>query len=125
MKLDVTTRSGAVQITIDGKLDFEHVDQFEKCFTEKALNSGEVAIGIDLSKIEYIDSSGLGGMIKALNNAKNLGKNLYLFSASKKIQSVFTMARLDKFFTFVSPSEFKLKYPTEEEKEMGNALDSI
>lgn len=123
MKLEVSTRTGAVEIIIDGKLDFEHVDQFEKCFTESALSSSESAIGIDLSKIEYIDSSGLGGLIKALNNAKNQGKSLYLFSASKKIQSVFTMARLDKFFNFISPSEFKLKYPSEDEKDID--LDSL
>ncbi len=125
MKLDVVERTGAVEILIHGKLDFEQVDQFEKTFTNAGLGTMETVIGMDLSNIEYIDSSGLGGLIKALNNAKSKGKSLYLYSASPKIQSVFTMARLDKFFSFISPSEFKTRFPTMDEGEIMKEIDSI
>ncbi len=125
MKLDVVERTGAVEILMHGKLDFEHVDQFEKTFTDAGLGTVETVIGMDLSNIEYIDSSGLGGMIKALNNAKSKGKSLYLYSASPNIQSVFTMARLDKFFSFISPSEFKSRFPTMDESDMMKGIDSL
>lgn len=65
----------------------------------KAMISGGVTrIVLDLSQVEFIDSSGLGALVSLM---KSLGgaQNLVLCGVREAPMSVFRMTRMDKVFT--------------------------
>ena len=59
------------------------------------VDQGTTNILIDLSNVGYADSSGLGALLFGLRQIKNLGGQLKLCGANKKIMSLIKIARLD------------------------------
>ncbi len=58
-------------------------------------------IVIDLSKVKYIDSSGLGVLISALKKLKQIGGKLILLAPTKEIQEILKLTNLSKVFLIV------------------------
>ncbi len=58
-------------------------------------NDGVRKIVIDLSNVNYADSSGLGAFLFGIRQLKNLGGQLKLLSANDRIMSLVRIARLD------------------------------
>jgi len=56
---------------------------------------------IDLSEVQYMDSSGLATLVEAMRLAKNLSVTLHLASMTAKVRAIFEIARLDAFFSIV------------------------
>ncbi len=118
MNFKIIHRTNALEVIPSGRLDIIQAEDFEINFVKILKGNSEKSVGINLSSVEYVDSSGLGVLIKVLNEAKNQGQTMMLFGAQPKIQNVFQLARLEKFFHFVSQSEFDLKHPDREDHEV-------
>ena len=58
-------------------------------------NDGVKNILIDLSNVNYADSSGLGAFLFGIRQLKSVGGQLKLFSANERIMSLVRIARLD------------------------------
>jgi anti-sigma B factor antagonist len=58
-------------------------------------NDGKKNILIDLSNVNYADSSGLGAFLFGIRQLKNIDGQLKLFSANDRIMSLVRIARLD------------------------------
>ena len=72
-----------------------------------ALQDDATALGIDMSHVEYVDSSAIGCLIKYANVTKGKGVDLYLLDLKPDIRLIFKTAYLDKFFNFITHEEFK------------------
>lgn len=92
-----------------GKFIIEDVSHFEKLFEEISLNKKTKWIAIDFSTIDFIDSSAIGSLIKALNIAKNSHIEFFLLDLKPSIQNIFKLAYLDHFFAIISSEDFKNK----------------
>jgi anti-anti-sigma factor len=55
---------------------------------------------VDLSGVTYIASSGLATLVEAQQRAREADMNMVLRGVSPRIRKVFTLARLEKVFTF-------------------------
>ncbi|HNI99207.1 MAG TPA: STAS domain-containing protein, partial [Leptospiraceae bacterium] len=84
-------------IEIHGKFDIENTEEFETLF-QKQLDSSPAMLAIDMNKLDYIDSSGIGTLIKSLNAIKNKKGELVLVGLKPMILNVFKLAKLDMFF---------------------------
>ncbi|MDX2129243.1 MAG: STAS domain-containing protein [Chloroherpetonaceae bacterium] len=62
------------------------------------LTEGSKQFVVDLAKVSYMNSSGLGAMTSALTFVKNSGGNLKLCQASERIKSLFVVTKLDRIF---------------------------
>lgn len=62
-------------------------------------------IVIDLSEVQYMDSSGLATLVEAMKNAKSKGSLLVLCSMHDKVRGIFEIARLDQYFTIVNSTD--------------------
>ena len=60
-----------------------------------SVDGGAINILIDLSKVNYADSSGLGSLLFGLRQLKNLNGQFKLLLANEKIMSLIRIARLD------------------------------
>ena len=55
-------------------------------------------VEVQLSKVTYIDSSGIAALIEGMQVAKNNSKEFYLTDVSNEVMKVIKLAHLDKFF---------------------------
>lgn len=95
-KQDLTEIEGKLLVKLEGDVDLEH------CAPIRKLLLGAVAKGkdllIDLSRVTYLDSSGVASLIEAMQIANKNGTALRLFAASSQVVRVFELARLDQVF---------------------------
>ena len=55
-------------------------------------------IVLDLGKVKWINSSGLGSLIAAMTSVKNKGGEMRLANITEKVESVFMITKLIKVF---------------------------
>lgn len=53
---------------------------------------------LDLGKVKWINSSGLGALIAAMTSVKNKGGDLRLANVTEKVESIFMITQLIKVF---------------------------
>jgi anti-sigma B factor antagonist len=62
------------------------------------LTAGAASLVLDLSKVDFIDSSGLGAIL-AIFKRMPKGSDLILCGATDSVASMFKLTRLDRVFT--------------------------
>jgi anti-sigma B factor antagonist len=68
----------------------------------KALDSGPPPRVIDLARLEYISSAGLGVLLKTQKRAVAGGKGLRLINPNKHIHDILRYAGFDRIFEVVT-----------------------
>ncbi|TGM34194.1 anti-sigma factor antagonist [Leptospira biflexa] len=109
MELKLNTTGKIKSIEIAGKFDIESTEEFESIFN-KLIESSPNLVSIEMSRLDYIDSSGIGSLIKSLNSLKNKKGKLLLVGMKPMIQNVFKLAKLDMFFEIMNAADFQSKY---------------
>ena len=83
-------------VSLTGEVDLHYSPGARKLILD-ALNKKENVL-VDLSQVEYIDSSGIASLVEGLQLAKNKGLEFGLVGVSKPAMQVLQLARLDKVF---------------------------
>jgi anti-sigma B factor antagonist len=81
---------------ISGEVDLSWSQQVRKAVLD-ALGSGQ-PVAVDLSKVEYIDSSGIAALVEGFQLARGKKQSFALLRISKSVLSVLKLARLDRVF---------------------------
>jgi anti-sigma B factor antagonist len=89
-------------ITVEGKLVLGAVVNSLREQLDKLLQTSAQHIVIDLSRVSYIDSAGIGALALAFFNAKNSGRSLKLASLQPKVMEAIGMTRLDMVIPIVA-----------------------
>lgn len=63
---------------------------------DEYLSAGVSNIAIDMSLVDFIDSSFLGILVSAMKDAGSKGIRIVLFSVRPNVKSIFDLTRLDK-----------------------------
>ncbi len=93
-----------------GKLNIETVALFEKQLSP-LLEKADRTVFMDLSGLAYIDSSGVGAMIKFNNRARLQNIKIIIYNLSDPIHKIFARAFLDKLFSIHTIATLRLTYP--------------
>ncbi len=92
------TANGPVQVvSVEGYLDGHTFGELEQRL-EKLIASGRVRLVIELSKLSYIASSGVGVFINYHSQASAKGGNLQLVNPSPSVHEIFELLGLDSLF---------------------------
>jgi anti-sigma B factor antagonist len=106
--LDIELRSlGQVKlIKLRGRLNLgDSVDRLRETLDDLIAN-GDTRILLELSEVPWIDSSGIGLLVKALTSAKQRGGSMKLLNPSKfTVQTLKMIALLDVFEIYVDQQE--------------------
>ncbi|EMY69880.1 STAS domain-containing protein [Leptospira vanthielii] len=121
MELKLNTTGKIKIIEIAGKFDIESTEEFESIFA-KLIEPNPSIVSIDMSRLDYIDSSGIGSLIKSLNSLKNKKGKLILVGMKPMIQNVFKLAKLDMFFEIMTDIDFQTKYAKDD---MDSDIDDL
>jgi len=92
-------RSGEVVIRLSGELDLAAFDEVEQVLTD-AQSDGNHSVRIDLSGLEFIDSSGIRLLLAAHARAQRNGHELCIIRGSQRIQRIFAQTDLDRRMPF-------------------------
>ena len=82
---------------LETRLGADKVEDFKNA-VGRHLAAGPVSIVLDLSKVEFIDSSGLGAILSILKRMPK-GCELILCGTTDPVTSMFKLTRLDRVFT--------------------------
>jgi anti-anti-sigma factor len=92
-----------VVLTLGGELDLATVPVLQERL-DHAMR-GEAAVVIDLSRLRFIDSSGLALLVRAERHLRDSGVQLVLVRGPRAVHRVFALTSLDSHFEFCdSPS---------------------
>lgn len=103
MSVKVENKNGLSVCYVEGEIDINSAPAIKKSF-DKLLGSKAPKIIINLSKVTYVDSSGLATLVEILKNMRSYGGKLRLTNLSTKIKSLFEITKLEKLFD-IMPSE--------------------
>lgn len=70
---------------------------FKKTIT-RLLEEGRVNLLVDLSGVGFLDSSGLGALVRALTNSQKDGGQTKLLRAGPQVRKLLEMTKLDSVF---------------------------
>jgi anti-sigma B factor antagonist len=106
MSYEIREVSGAAVVALTGDVDL----QTSPAVRQKLLESLEKykCIVVDLSAVQYIDSSGVASLVEAFQVSRKKGAAFSLASVSAAAMRVLSLARLDKVFTIHASVEAAL-----------------
>ncbi|MEK7821123.1 MAG: STAS domain-containing protein [Pseudomonadota bacterium] len=101
MKHRTREDGGAVVIALEGDVDLKTSPDARKALLDVVSRNRPVVV--DLSLVNYIDSSGVASLIEAFQKARKSGQKFALAAVSEGAMRVLNLARMDKVFT-ICPS---------------------
>lgn len=107
MKLETRPLAAGTVMALSGEVDLRHSANLRKALMDLMLE--KQAVAIDLSGVEYIDSSGIAGLVEAYQMARRNGTRFTLAAISDPVRRVLQLARLDRVFTIVDTVEAALE----------------
>ncbi|NUT41192.1 MAG: STAS domain-containing protein [Thermoactinospora sp.] len=98
--LQIEVRSlepGVCQLILVGDLDFDTAGQLPVSAAQ-VLATGVRRLDVDLSKLEFIDSSGLGALIRVRKDARRHEAGLRLVAMTPRVRRLLRVTCLDTVF---------------------------
>lgn len=83
-------------VYLHGKFDHSKANECKQIFGQI-----ENSFTIDMSKLEFISSAGIGILVMTYSRLKQNGENIYLTNLNDHISKVFKLSLLDKVFNIV------------------------
>lgn len=85
-----------VLVRLKGEVDLSWSQQVRKTILAALGTSNKV--GVELSEVSYIDSSGIAALVEGFQNARGKNQQFGLVAVSKSVMAVLQLARLDRVF---------------------------
>jgi anti-sigma B factor antagonist len=99
MELALTTREidGHQVVAVQGEVDIYTSSVLRERLIE-LIDAGARSVVVDLSGVDFLDSSGLGVLVGALKRLRTAGGELALVVRSDKLLKIFKITALDRVF---------------------------
>jgi anti-sigma B factor antagonist len=94
LDIEVRNERGVVIAAISGEIDVSTVAQFRERLLELADNGGTLVV--DLNRVAFIDSSGLGALVATARRVAEHGGGLYAVCAQPQPRRLLWMTGVDK-----------------------------
>src|SRR3990172_500970 len=95
-------REDIVEVAPKGDLDMASVSQMK---LQDYINAGRIKLVLDLESIEYIDSAGLGEIVRAMKRAREAGGDLRLCGVRGQVGKIIEITGLHKAIAVYSTRE--------------------
>jgi anti-sigma B factor antagonist len=105
LRLDISERDGWAVLAVGGEVDVATAPRLRERLIE-LVNDGQHRIVVDLSAVEFLDSTGLGVLVGALKRVRTHDGDLALVCTESRVLKVFEITGLNKVFAmFASVDE--------------------
>ena len=105
--MELTTREdGRVTIlTVKGDLVIGEAESTFKKTVTRLIEEGRVNLLVDMRQVNFLDSSGLGALVRAMTNSQKEGGQTKLLGAGPQVKRLLEMTKLDSVFENYSDME--------------------
>jgi anti-anti-sigma factor len=97
MDIQVESQDGRRIVRIRGKITFEHCPDFQKRLDSILQEEGVREVAIDFSHVPFIDSSGVGEVLRLFKRMREIDGEVVLMNPNRKLYDLFLMYRFDRF----------------------------
>jgi anti-sigma B factor antagonist len=94
MQIDERTIGDVVVLDIKGRVQLGDGDEMLKDKVNSLLNQGRKKIVLNLAEVPYIDSAGLGEVVRTFTTVSRQGGNLKLLNLTKRITDLLAITKL-------------------------------
>ncbi|KAA1416839.1 STAS domain-containing protein [Nocardioides humilatus] len=98
MQIEQSERDGVVVLSTSGRFNMMSAPRV-KTRIDETVAAGSARIVVDLSEVDFIDSSGLGALIGGLKTARQAGGDLRIAAAGEQVVTVLKLTNLDRILT--------------------------
>ena len=95
MQIATTPESDRYLITVSGEVDLATSPDLDVAIIA-AIDSGATSVVIDLTDVSFMDSSGLGVIVRALKRCREAENDLDLVITNERVLKVFGITGLDQ-----------------------------
>ncbi|MBN8220093.1 MAG: STAS domain-containing protein [Turneriella sp.] len=97
MEISQREKDGITILDIQGEIDLYNAPEI-KDIIQKLIEAQKYNVIINLEKVSYIDSSGIGALISSLSNLKKYQGGLKIINVYASVKKVFELTKLTSFF---------------------------
>lgn len=101
MTIEFDTRGGADIARLPATLVLANAGRVREALQER-IASGSARIVLDLSRVEFADSSGLSAVLACVNGARRRGGDVALLSPMPRVRALIELTRLDDVVAVVT-----------------------
>ena len=95
MQIATTPGTDRYVITVSGEVDLATSPELDVAIIA-AINSGISSVAIDLTAVSFMDSSGLGVIVRGLKRCREADIDLDLVITNERVLKVFSITGLDQ-----------------------------
>ncbi|MBE8969504.1 STAS domain-containing protein [Nostocales cyanobacterium LEGE 12452] len=93
-------------LELSGILDGIRGNQLRREVSDIFANGADILL-LDMKEVKFIDSSGLGALVSAMQMARTANAKLFVCSISDQVRMLFELTKIDRVFqTFADQDEF-------------------
>jgi anti-sigma B factor antagonist len=108
LNLDLSRTSDIAVVRCGGRIVFgKEADELRRVVLD--LLSETARIVLDLARIEYIDSTGLGVLVASLVSARHRGAEIKLAAVGPRVRQVLAIGRVDQLFEAYNSADEAIK----------------
>ena len=90
---------------LSGDIDFANSPELRQSVLHEIQENRPLRVVINLSKVHYIDSSGVASLVEGLKASRDLGSHFILFGLSTSAREILQLSRLIKVFEIYENEE--------------------
>jgi anti-sigma B factor antagonist len=100
MQVRATDEAGLPVILIEGEIDLHESPEL-RAVLQTYVEKRTLGLAIDLSGVNYIDSSGLATFVEYVRSAQQFGGRLALLGLTVRVRTIFDLVRLSEILPIV------------------------
>ena len=94
VEADINTEQKRITIFVNGTFGFHVIQEFRRCYSDKR----DYQFTVDLRKVNYIDSAGLGILINMHNYLEQGDSDIRITNTLPQVRKVLAISRFDRKF---------------------------
>lgn len=97
MEISKRESGSVIILDVNGEIDLYNAPEIKETINN-LIEEKKFNVIINLAKVSYIDSSGIGALISSLSNLKKFQGGLKIVNVSGSVRKVFELTKLTNFF---------------------------
>ena len=100
MNITTSTLDSIATVLLEGRFD-AHEAPAVRTILDELIDGASITLIIDLSSVQFIDSTALSELVRAMKRAREHGGDLTLAAPSDPVRVILELTALDQAFTIV------------------------
>lgn len=105
--ITVDKRENSIWVSIVGQFEYEISEEFLRIIKERLLNTNTKGVSIDLSRVNYINSIGIGTIVTAFKLLKDKGKEMSIINPQDNVMKVIKLTKINEIIPVLNEGAIK------------------